>query len=95
MNLLPLKIYCTCHAHVWALDLMPLTGDDGPYWRLESHDRPDGTPCPETTRSNKCRVATAEEIAALPAAFRERVEADARALAVQLGLVADDGEPRP
>jgi hypothetical protein len=42
-----------------------------------------------------CRPATAEEIAALSPEFKARVAADARALAVRLGLVADDGEVTP
>jgi hypothetical protein len=86
----PLKVWCTCHAHVWALDPEPATDEAGQFWRLEPHDRPDGQPCPESTRRNEVRVMTADEYEALPAEFRSRVAADARALAVRLGFVDDD-----
>lgn len=62
-NVHPLKVYCPCGSHVWATSIEVERDGDGEFWPVETHDRPDGEPCPLTqARRGEMKILTLDDL---------------------------------
>lgn len=72
-----LKIYCECGRRIAVTSDQPHEDQDGKYWTLRYHRRPDGEICGHRTVRSEVRVISCDD---LSPEFRERIAADARDL---------------